>query len=627
METVAQPQPAFLEPEASAEGDDEDGRLERVKRMFTEFRDATDDARRESEIDLDYYNNHQWTDAEKAELRRRNQPIITVNRIQPMVDAIAGIEERAETQPKAWPRTPNDEKAAEVSTDTLRYVVERARFDPKRIAAFKDIITPGTGGFSTEVERKGQRIEITIRRLRWENIVYDPYSRELDFSDARYLGEAKWMDREAALAFFKGGREAIEATLGNPTTMGEAGSGSLEDRPNTQWVDTRRKRLMVVELYYLGDDGAWLRCIFTGGGFIEEPAPSPYLDEEGQPACPIDMQSAFVDRENRRYGLVRMMRGPQDEVNHRRSRFLHLLNSRQTFATVGAIATKDPRKMKRELQSATGHVELNPGKLWGQDAGIVDNGAMAEGQAVLLQEAKGEIDRFGNNAALRGRGTEDQSGRAILAQQQAGLAELGTLFGGLNDLTLRVYRQIWARAKQFWQAPMWVRVTDDLGAPKFIQVNEPVVDALGNPQLQWVAGPDGQPVAMPMLRNRLAEMDVDLIIDHTPLSANIQAEQFGELVDLAKSGLPIPPEAIVQASSLRNKRQIVEAIEKQRQQAGPPPEVAQVAMQSEIAKIEKDRASASKANAEAEQTRVETAMMGTAAIAPAAPMVNLSPGF
>lgn len=624
METVAQP--AFLTPEA--DNDDDGDTLARVKRMFTEFRDATEEARRESEIDVDYYNNHQWTDAEKAELRRRNQPIITINRVQPMVDAVAGIEERAETQPKAWPRTPKDAKAAEVATDTLRYVVERARFDPKRIAAFKDIITPGTGGFSTEVEKKGSRIEITVRRLRWENIVYDPYARELDFSDARYLGEAKWMDREAAVAFFKGrGKDAIEATLGNPSTMGEAGSGSLEDRPNTQWVDTRRKRLMLVELYYLGEDGTWLRCIFTGGGFIESPAPSPYLDEEGQPSCPIDMQSAFVDRENRRYGLVRMMRGPQDEVNHRRSRFLHLLNSRQTFATKGAIATQDPRKVKRELQSATGHVELNPGKVWGQDAGIVPTQDMAEGQALLLQEAKNEIDRFGNNAALRGRGTEDQSGRAILAQQQAGLAELGTLFGGLNDLTLRVYRQIWARAKQFWQGPMWVRVTDDLGAPKFIQVNEPVVDEMGNPQMTWQAGPDGQPVAIPVLRNRLAEMDVDLIIDHTPLSANIQAEQFSELVELAKNGMPIPPEAIVQASSLRNKRQIVEAIEKQRQAGGPPPEVAQVAIQSEVAKIEKERAAANKANADAEQTRTETAMMGAAALAPVIAPPNLSPGL
>jgi hypothetical protein len=78
----------------------------------------------------------------------------------------------------------------------------------------------------------------------------------------------------------------------------------------------------------------------------------------------------------------------------------------------------------------------------------------------LLQDAKQEIDAQGPNAGLQGRGVEHQSGRAIMAQQQAGLAEENTLFDTHNDWKLRVATgPFWARAKQFWKEELWLRIS------------------------------------------------------------------------------------------------------------------------------------------------------------------------
>ena len=69
--------------------------------------------------------------------------------------------------------------------------------------------------------------------------------------------------------------------------------------------------------------------------------------------CPLFMQSAYVDRNNNRYGEVRPMISPQDEINKRRSKALHLLTMRQTKAERGAVDDVDLMKQSWPSQMAT----------------------------------------------------------------------------------------------------------------------------------------------------------------------------------------------------------------------------------------------------------------------------------
>ena len=87
----------------------------------------------------------------------------------------------------------------------------------------------------------------------------------------------------------------------------------------TGMVDTKRRRLVVVDMY-CQHGGIWHRYMFCAGGDLIPGGPSPYTDEFKKPSCPIELQALYVDRENRRYGLVRGMLGSQDEINYRRSK-------------------------------------------------------------------------------------------------------------------------------------------------------------------------------------------------------------------------------------------------------------------------------------------------------------------
>jgi hypothetical protein len=581
--------------------------LARLKKMFDEARDLTDVARREAIRDIDYYDSKQWTLEEKAALKKRKQPDIVINRIKPAVNGILGVVQRSHSEPRCWPRTPKDEDSADVATDALRYIGEHNRFDALKLEVFRDMLIPGSGAAVVEVDAD---LQVTIQQIRWEEFFYDPRSRRRDFKDARYLGVAKWMYADDVAARYADKRDEVHRTV-------SAGGGSLAgmsaldehfgDRPSDQgWSDQRSRRLLVVDMYYRDAQG-WNRCVFHAGGLLEA-GPSPYLDHRGQPDCPIEGLTAFVDRENNRYGVVRDMRGPQDEVNKRRSKALHLLSTRMLKQAAPGDVNVD--EARREAARPDGVLPYN--------YDLVHTGDMTAGHLNLLQEAKSEIERMGPNPAILGRETASASGRALLTRQQSGMVELSILFGALEDWELRVYRQMWARARQFWRDPMWIRITDDEGAPKFVQLNAP---EMGPPQV--VQDPaTGQVGLQPMVlgyKNQVAEMDVDIIIDATADTANVQQEQFQSLVQLVSSNsgyaAQVPFELMLEMSSIPHKRHLSDRLKgfrEEQQKAQGQQRQQQMAIQAAAAQaaVAKTTAEARKLEAEGMFTaiRAQTAM-------------------
>lgn len=583
--------------------------LSQLKAMVERATDSTSDAREASERDRDYYDGFQWTAEERATLSKRKQPIITVNRIKRKIDAMVGIEQRGRVDPVAYPRNPQDEQAADLATKALRFVEEQCRLDRLRSDAFENLLVEGYGGVEIIAEDQGGQMEVVAKRLRWEEIFFDPYSREKDFSDAQFLGVLKWMSLDAAMAyaqgFFAGSEEELDAIL--DTGASGATGETYEDRPMREgkmaWADRRQKRVRVCQMYYLRG-GQWNLAIFTGRGELFNDA-SPYLDSKGKPACPIILMSAYVDRENRRYGLARDMIPMQDEINKRRSKLLHSLNSRQTMGVKGAVSIE---ALKRELAKPDGHVEVDIDAIDGaREAGVpafqvLQNQDQTRGQYELLVEAKQEIDMLGPNASLIGQLEGQQSGRAIMAQQNAGMAELAPIYDSLRDWTERVYRATWDRIRQFWTAPRWIRITEDENAAQFVGIN------------QLVMGPYG-----PQMMNPVAEIDVDIIVDQAPDYATLRAEQFDKIADMVGKGVPIPPMALIEASDLRDKKKIVEAMTGDPSEAQMKQEAAKRAAMAEIGVKEtqaernhaaamKDMASIGKVQAETQNLAVTTAL-------------------
>lgn len=560
--------------------------LHKLKEMVVEATDLTSEARELSERDRDYYDEHQWTQEEIQALQQKRQPVITMNHIKRKVDAMIGIEQQGRTDPRAYPRNPQDDEAAAAATKALVFVDDNSRFDSKKSASFENMIVEGYGGVEVGVEEKRGRFEITITRLRWEEIFFDPHSREKDFSDAQYVGVMKWMSLDAAVSMYEGtyqGEEDLEELLSTNLTNTNDGE-TFEDRPfasnSFRWVDKRLKRVRVAQMYYKRS-GTWYLAVFVGGGEIMNDL-SPYQDEDGQPTCPIHLATAYIDRENRRYGVVRSMISAQDEINKRRSKALHFFSARQTVGVKGAVDSVT--KLKSELSDPNGHVEVNIEQF--EDAlrggvkpfDLLPTNDLGAAQFSMLNEAKAAIDQLGPNASLLGQLTGGQSGRAIMAQQQAGFAELAPLYDSLRDWNLRVYRAIWERIKQFWTDERWIRVTDAQGTTEFVGLNTPTGE------VQVVMAENG-PAIVPVMQNAVAEMDLDIIIDAAPDHVTLQHEAFEQLTKLAQAGVPVPPEMIIENSSVQNKQELLERMNEQQQQAA---QAQSQQMQMQSAQVQAD---------------------------------------
>lgn len=547
----------------------EDGvaRLNRLVQYFEDAESASVTARELSERDRDYYDNFddsQWTEEEKKALQKRRQPITTSNRIKPKINYMLGEEAKRRSLPKAHPRTPKDEGSAGAATDGLRYIIDDNRYQNTRSAVFKNLCIEGYGGVEISAEQLPMNgptaqpeFNIKILPLKWDRIFFDQHSREPDYSDAKYLGQVIWMDAEDAAEEHPGADEVIRQTW----TLESSMSNTYEDTPRLRWTDSKRKRIRIAEVWHK-EQGVWYHCVYTKGGIISE-MESPYKDSFGNSLPGIYLQSCFVDRDGNRYGVARDWISIQDEINKRRSKALHLLNVRQTKGEKGAV--EDVRKAKQELAKPDGHVETVPGL----NFEVLPNGDLSAGNLNLLAEAKSEIDSLGVNAQMSGSDPRSMSGRALMKREESGMSEIGPVYDMLNMFDHTVYRAVWNMVKQFWTAEKWIRITDDEDVPRFVGLNQPIT--LGQqlleelqqqgkqitPEMEQQAKFDPRMQQIVGLKNNVAEMDVDIVIDSGPASATIQAEQFTELADLAKVRNDIPTVSLIEASSLRNKEKLL----------------------------------------------------------------------
>lgn len=573
--------------------------LARLISMFETSEDASRKSRSKAERDVDYYDGKQLTVTEFNTIKKRGQAPHVDNRVKRKIRYLEGLEQQQRTDPRALPRTPQHEEDATAVTDCLRYVTESNNWNQLRSRVWKDLLCWGWSGYEIVLEENPTRSnpKIIIRRCQADRMFWDPFSEAEDFEDARYLGLCVWGDKDEFIARYGGdARKVFDETV----AMGDVGN-TYDDKPkHTTWVSyDKRYRVRIIQIYYRTNEGQWHFCEFTRGGFLAGGV-SPWVDEYGAPEHPYSWGSANVDRDNNRYGEIRDMIDPQDAINKRQSKFLHLMSVRQTFGNELAMGSMTVRQLREQAARPDGHFSLGSNVEFNKHFGIVPTSDMAEGQFTLLQQAIAEMDLQGPNAAMQGKDPRNQSGRAILAQQQGGALEANPTFDTLRHMDNECYKKCWRRIRQGWKAEDYIRVTDDERNIKWISINTPKMDR--------VTGPDGNPMldpstgramtrpminpqtGQPVMQNEMSNLDVDIIMDEAPHVGTIQQEELQMLVEMAKAGLPIPPKTIIKNTQLRSKYDILKDIEvaeqKAAQQPSPEMQKAQADAQAKQAELQ-----------------------------------------
>lgn len=579
--------------------------LDRLVREFEASEDASSDAREEAERARDFVNGCQWTAEEIAILRKRRQPVVWNNHIARKIDLLRGMERRGRSDPEAYPRNPVDNVRADAATQALRYIADENRYDVIRSLIYENLLVEGMGGCEVIVEEQedGDGYDVVINQIPFERLYYDPHSQHPAFTDANYIGMVIWMDFDDAVDMYPGCDDILEATF-----SGSSRSDTYDDKPHNAWSDSKRRRVRVAQHWWKKRKD-WWTATFTKGGFLAEPMKSPYIDRHGNATCPIILRSAKIDRDNNRFGIVRDMIPLQESINKRESKLLHSLSVNQIVMEEGAVADVD--FVRKEAAKPDGVLIHNKNFAFE----VRKDQAEIQGQFELLQYSVAQMNVTGPNAAMSGKDPREQSGRAIIAQQSGGQMENEPLADALRQHTHKVYEACWMRVRQFWTGQRWIRVTDSDKNTQFVGLNTPVTIASllaqfdtslpVQPQLQRLPPADARAVQFGLtlqpndprlqiplrVENDIGDMDCSVTVEEGPDNPTMLAEQFQTIMSLPPQVLQnFPPEFFIQASSLRNKDQLVKLLEAHQQQQAQAGQSAQAMQQAQVSKVQADAA-------------------------------------
>lgn len=573
---------------------------EKVWGWYNNGRDLSANFRIEADIDCAYYDGDQWTQQEKEDLAERGQPDIVINRIKPKIDLVLGIEAKARIDFHAAPRKGSNINDAAIATESLKYVMDQNEGEYVVSTAFENTVKAGWNWIEVSKNDDPFKEIVKLSIIPRAELIWDPYAKEYDKSDGKYFIRPKWMELEDAIAKLPKHAQDLEMAIDSDemepfrespyhSTEGQADRPGVSQWYNpsissVDWLDRTRRRVKLLECWYKVPEETWLvvddtnqdvyefnpkkmneflmtpgarlikktirkvwLCIVAGKKIIQNTC-SPYRDNE-YPFIPF--WAYLKDKDGSPYGFIRQHRDPQDEINKRRSKAMHLLNSRQVIATSNVIDKKENtwREVGDAVNDPQGIIKLDAQALnAGGKFEIISPASIVDAQYRFEEEAKREIDEGGVNRELQGLQSNATSGRAIIARQIQGNTILGKPFDNYRRSKQLLGQRTWSRIQQFWTREKTIRITDKLGNYQFVDINQPV-------EL------DGRVY----IRNDITRAKVDIVIDEQAFNATIRQSLADQMFELISK---LPPEVglllldeVIEFLDYPNKERIMQKIQ------------------------------------------------------------------
>lgn len=528
---------------------------------FKESRTKMHDARKKADTCGEYYDGEQWSKVDLAELEERKQPPTTNNHIKPTLDLVLGTETKVRVDYKAFPKTGAHVQDADVITHLMKYVVDQSKGEYVLSDAFAGMVKPGWAIVEVYKDSNPFKEPCRIRAVHRDHIHWDPYSRDWDWDDAKYLIRAKWMDLEDAIALYPEYADALKGAINQDPEIthkqpyeitgdeadphGSVFDWEEGDVASKDWIDKARSRVRLLEVWYkvptkvfiledlqtgikeevnwkdpmivdrlMGDVRVFqatikkVRLGTVAGPNVMEDNWSPYRHNK-YPFVPF--WGFMRDKDHTPYGLILQMMSPQDEINKRGSKSLHILNSAQVITE-----ERDDEKIeeiRKEAARPDGVLRARKGAR----LEVNRDTNLAQAQYEMYRDAVGQINQVsGINADMMAQKTNAQSGKAIETRIVQGNTLLATLFDNYRRSRQLVGELLFAIMQQYMTVPQQIRVIDQ-GQQGFVTINEKYTD---------------EETGQQSIRNDVARARVDIKIDEEAYHATIREAMMEQMMDL-----------------------------------------------------------------------------------------------
>jgi hypothetical protein len=539
--------------------------------------------RAETELDFEFYDNHQWAEEDEAILEDRGQKALVYNVVATTIDWVTGAEKRARTDFKVLARQKEGAEQAERKSDLLKYLNDVNRAGFAESDAFEACVKGGVGWLEEGVQDGSEGEPVYIRSESWRNMLHDSNATEKDLSDARYIFRSKWVDLDIAVAWFpkrKGflmrAAQHSDRWGGWDYEYGDQAMDSMERDTLSAAIVGRefgysRERVRIIE--------AWFRKPtlvnkMRGGQFAGEvfdPYSKGHIAEisagravvvnktELRMHCAVMTTNGLLyigetpyrhnrfpftplwcyrrDKTGLPYGMIRRMRGVQQDINWRASKALHILSTNKTLAREGSIPDVD--KWAEESARADALLIYK-----GEKPDINIDRQLAPAHLDFMSRSIQWIQSMsGVTDENLGRRTNATSGVAIEARQDQGSLATAGIFDSLHFSKQVSGEKRLSLIEQFFEEEKQFRITNRRGTPVYVTINS------GLPE------------------DDITATKADFVISEDEWRATLRQSQTEELVNLLKEIGPVAPQAVlvvldlvVEGMDIANRDEIVRRI-------------------------------------------------------------------
>jgi hypothetical protein len=553
--------------------------------------------RHDSDVDCDYYDGAQTSLELIQRLKEAGIPPQDSNLIKPTINAVLGLEARARTDYKV---TYDDESQAEIAeglSARIKEVETESRADRAMSDAYSSMIRAGVGWVEVSREFDPLRYPYRVREVHRNDIYWDWTSREPDLSDARYLRRDKWVDRIQAVQMFPEHSDLIENSWSgwnnvdvyDGSDTGMARAYEVEQtwgRNQDDYLNRNSGMARLSELWYRHHEDGYVLVLANGKAIqyrednpyhqaaiaqglvqvqksllsrmrvsiwlgphklLDVPSPLPHMDF---PYIPF--WCFRKDRSRAPYGLIRDMRGPQDQIIDLDILLYEVLNSVKVEVDNDALdlSQNTYQEMANNISSLRSMTILNAQRRNAGGFKVIREHQLAAQVFQLMQERKRRIEEVGGiYRAMLGADTSATSGIAISSLVEQGSTVLAEPNDNFRYARRMVGQQLLALIKQDMLADETTVTVKQGARQKIIYFNRPVMTNTG-----------------PSVENDIASAQVKVVLEDIPATPSFRAQQLHAFTQIVGAAPPqyqaVLYPAMLELSDVPNRHELADQLRK-----------------------------------------------------------------
>lgn len=520
---------------------------------------AEDEWRKRNNKNFEYYDGDQWTTDEKLSIEERGQQATVLNIIRPTIDTVLALEFEKRFDFQILPREPSDETIADLLTELLKYVSDNCNSGYFEGEAFREALIGGRGAIMVNVYKdEAGKDQIKESWVPWEEIFIDPFHREPDGADARFIFREVWMDRDEVKERFPEKADLVDTSFCN-TYQGIEYHAQKDGLSRFDYFDKGSDRIRIFHCWYKDVKGQVKFCSFADDVFfVGGENDSDNADPLGINTFPIVIFPCFRTKKGAPKGIVEYLMDVQDQINKLNSKFLWNVSANRIIGELGAVDGGEDAwdNVREEWSKPDGIVKLADGglaKIRTED-NLRESAHLSNHLQFLLamgQRITGVNDSMQGLGGVNERSASQQQTRIL-----RGASVQTRLLLNLEYAKKSVVKKTLLLIGKYFNDERTVRITKPNGMSEYFKLNQPAdMDEQGNI----------------LLANKIGDtVQYDVVLKPVSPFTTTKELQMQYFTEAAKSGaIPgaLAGEIMMELSDLPHKSQYIQRLQQAQQQA------------------------------------------------------------